>query len=198
MKPLREEVEEVIQREGWTKAAIDQMPILDSFIKESQRLHPLSISKPMSYIAYSHEVNAFSVSMPRKVLNDHTFTDGTKVPRGATVAVALESVHMNEEIYPDVFTFDPFRFVKLKEQDTTERRFDIVTTSNDSLAFGHGRHACPGRYFAACELKLMFAHVVMNYDVKLENEGVRPKDMWFVNSCVPNRNAKVLFRKRVL
>jgi cytochrome P450 len=45
MKPLREEIEEIIQREGWTKAGIDQMSKLDSFIKESQRLHPASISK---------------------------------------------------------------------------------------------------------------------------------------------------------
>ena len=198
MKPLREEVEEIIQREGWTKAAIDQMSKLDSFIKESQRLHPLSISKPMSYIAYSHKVNAFSVAMQRVTVKDHTFTDGTKVPSGTTVAVALDSVHLNDKIYPDALTFDPFRFVKLKEQDATGRKFDIVTTSNDSLAFGHGRHSCPGRYFAACELKLMFAHVVMNYDVKIENEGVRPKDLWFVTSCVPNPNAKIFFRKRVL
>jgi len=44
-RPLREEAEEVINREGWTKAALDQMPKLDSFIKESQRLHPLAICK---------------------------------------------------------------------------------------------------------------------------------------------------------
>ncbi|KIM38977.1 hypothetical protein M413DRAFT_447338 [Hebeloma cylindrosporum] len=181
MTPLREEIEEVIQREGWTKAGIDQMYKLDSFIKESQRLHPLSV-----------------VAMQRVAVKDHTFTDGTMVPRGTTLAVALDSVHLNENIYSDPLTFDPFRFVKLKEQDTTGRKFDIVTTSVESLAFGHGRHACPGRYFAACELKVMFAHIVMNYDVKLENENVRPKDLWFVTSCVPNPNAKVLFRKRVL
>ena len=198
MKPLREEVEEIIQREGWTKEALDQMPKLDSFIKESQRLQPLSIGKPMLYIAYSQKFNTFSVAMPRKVIKDHTFADGTKVPRGTTVSVATENAHLNENLYPDALTFDPFRFVKLKEQDATGRKFDIVTTSNDSLAFGHGRHSCPGRYFAACELKLMFAHVVMNYDVKIENEGVRPKDLWFVTSCVPNPNAKIFFRKRVL
>ena len=198
MKPLREEVEEIIQREGWTKAGIDQMYKLDSFIKESQRLHPLSIRKPLSYIACTQHINSFSVAMQRVAVKDHTFADGTTVPRGTTVAVALDSVHLNDKIYPDALTFDPFRFVKLKEQDTTGRKFDIVTTGVDSLAFGHGRHACPGRYFAACELKLMFAHIVMTYDVKLENEGVRPKDMWFLTSCVPNPNAKVLFRRRVL
>jgi cytochrome P450 len=198
MKPLRQEVEEIIQREGWTKAGLDQMSKLDSFIKESQRLHPTTLSKLMSYIVYAPKVNAFLVAMQRIAVNDYTFTDGTTVPRGASVGVALDSVHMNDKIYPDAHTFDPFRFVKLKEQDATGRKFDIVTTSNDALTFGHGRHACPGRYFAACLIKLMFAHVLTNYDVKLETEGVRPRDLWVVGSCVPNPNAKILFRKRVL
>jgi cytochrome P450 len=199
MNPLRNEVEEIIQREGWTKAGIDQMYKIDSFIKESQRLHPLTIGKPLSYyIGFGQKFNSFSVAMKRVAVTDHTFSDGTTVPRGTTVGIALDSVHLNENIYPDALKFDPFRFVKLKEQDDTGRRFDLVTTGVDSLGFGHGRHACPGRYFAACELKLMLAHVVMNYDVKLENEGVRPKDMWLVTSCVPNPDTKVLFRRRVL
>jgi hypothetical protein len=42
----------------------------------------------------------------------------------------------------------------------------------------------------------MLAHVVLNYDVKLENEGVRPANTWFANSCVPNPKAEVMFRKR--
>lgn len=54
----------------------------------------------------------------------------------------------------------------------------------------------PGRFFAANELKAIFAHVVMNYDVKFENGGSRPEDIWFVSSVYPDPNAKVLFRKR--
>jgi cytochrome P450 len=44
-KPLREEVEELTKREGWTKAALEQMHKVDSFVKESQRLHPVGICK---------------------------------------------------------------------------------------------------------------------------------------------------------
>ncbi len=40
-KPLRDEVEEVTKSAGWTKEALDQMSKVDSFIKESQRLHPI-------------------------------------------------------------------------------------------------------------------------------------------------------------
>ena len=136
--------------------------------------------------------------MQRVARHDHTFSNGTTIPRGTTVAVATHKVHMDEKIYPDALKFDPFRFVKLKEQETAGRRFDIVTTSANSLHFGHGRHACPGRYFAACELKLMFAHMVLNYDVKLENDRVRPEDMWVMGNCVPNPKAKVLFRRRAV
>jgi hypothetical protein len=36
---LREEVSTIVQTEGWTKEAIDKMRKLDSFVKETQRLH---------------------------------------------------------------------------------------------------------------------------------------------------------------
>ena len=39
--PLRAEVEEVIEREGWSKEGLDKMHKVDSFIKESQRMNPI-------------------------------------------------------------------------------------------------------------------------------------------------------------
>jgi len=41
------------------------------------------------------------------------------------------------------------------------RKFDMTWTSADVLHLGAGKHACPGCSFAACELKLMFAHIMM-------------------------------------
>ncbi|KAJ7660426.1 hypothetical protein B0H17DRAFT_832480, partial [Mycena rosella] len=55
----------------------------------------------------------------------------------------------------------------------------MVSTGTDHLPFGTGKHACPGRFFAATELKAMLAHLVLNYDVKAEVEGVRPPDNTF-------------------
>jgi hypothetical protein len=56
VKPLREEVEEIIQREGWTKAGVDQMYKIDSFIKESQRLHTSEICEPTSHLECAQEL----------------------------------------------------------------------------------------------------------------------------------------------
>ena len=45
MQPLRDEVEAAIAADGWTKAAMDKMWKVDSFLKESQRVNGVSLSK---------------------------------------------------------------------------------------------------------------------------------------------------------
>jgi cytochrome P450 len=129
-------------------------------------------------------------------MKNFTFSDGTTIPQGTFVSVSAHNVHFNDKVYEDPLKFDGFRFSKMREGPGSAKKVGMVSSSPDHLPFGHGRHVCPGRYFAACELKLMFAHIVTTYDVKLEIEGVRPPDMWVMASCVPNPNANVLFRKR--
>ena len=56
--------------------------------------------------------------------------------------------------------------------------------------------ASPGRFFAANELKAIMAHLIVNYDVKLEQEGMRPLNKYFGLAVLPDPTAVVLFRKR--
>ena len=39
IEPLREEISMIVEAEGWNKTSIGEMKKLDSFIKESQRIH---------------------------------------------------------------------------------------------------------------------------------------------------------------
>jgi hypothetical protein len=41
IQPLREEVEIVVGKEGWTKTAMSQLVKMDSFFKEAMRLNGL-------------------------------------------------------------------------------------------------------------------------------------------------------------
>ena len=41
VEPMRKELEAVIGEEGWSKASINKLLKLDSFVKESLRLSPL-------------------------------------------------------------------------------------------------------------------------------------------------------------
>ena len=137
--------------------------------------------------------------MHRSVLRDHTFSDGTTVPAGSTIVVRVDNAHHNAELYPDPLRFDGFRFAKMREEaisnGSSGKTFDVVSVNANYLPFGYGRHACPGRFFAAYELKQMLAHVVLNYDVKFESEGVRPPNKLLMTISLPNPTAEVLFRK---
>jgi hypothetical protein len=43
LEPLREEIDAVIEEEGWTKAGMDKMYKMDSFFRETQRLDGFAV-----------------------------------------------------------------------------------------------------------------------------------------------------------
>ena len=54
----------------------------------------------------------------------------------------------------------------------------------------------PGRFFAVNELKTMMVHILLNYEVKFEDESHCPDNLWHATSITPNPNVNLLFRKR--
>ncbi|KZO94407.1 cytochrome P450 [Calocera viscosa TUFC12733] len=178
---LRREVESAVETHGWTKEAVNNMFKIDSFIKESMRLTGLGAS-----------------SMQRKCVRKIILSDGTQIPAGAHVAINAWSLHHDPQIYPNPFEFDPFRFSRKVEEGESVVKNAFTTASSEFLFWGGGSHVCAGRYFASQELKAMLAHIVMNYDVMMPTEGVRPTDMWFGSTCIPDPRATVLFRRRAM
>ncbi|TFY60306.1 hypothetical protein EVG20_g7469 [Dentipellis fragilis] len=73
----------------------------------------------------------------------------------------------------------------------------LAATQPEYLSFGHGKHACPGRFFAAVELKAMLAHVVLTYDVRFPPGTGRPPNDYLAAACLPGK-ADLEFRKRAV
>ena len=46
LEPLRDEIKTVIEEHGWKKSALYHLKLLDSVIKESQRMKPMLLGKP--------------------------------------------------------------------------------------------------------------------------------------------------------
>ncbi|KAH9895701.1 cytochrome P450 [Cubamyces lactineus] len=176
---LREEIEPIIQEEGWTKNAISRMWKLDSFIRESQRLNGIN-----------------TVSLMRKAQQDVALCDGTLIPRGTLMVAAAHSLHHDDSVYADADVFDPWRFSRQREREGEAKKHQYVNTSVDYIPFGHGKHACPGRFFAANELKAMLAYIALNFDMKLDGDGRRPENIYWGPTVIPSPDARVLFRKR--
>jgi len=135
--------------------------------------------------------------MNRLAVRPFTFSNGVTIPAGIEVSAPSSGIHMDEEIYLNPEQFDGFRFSKLSglDGDIAETKYQALTTSPEHLVFGFGRHACPGRYFAVNQLKALVAHIIVTYDIKVENYESLPRDILF-NSPRSPRKAEVLFRKR--
>ena len=135
------------------------------------------------------------VASHRIALKDHTLSDGTSVRKGTWIAAPLEAIHRDDAYYHNASQFDGFRFSRLPDHENA--RNQIVSTSQISLTYGVGPHACPGRFFAANEVKTLVAHLLINYDMKMKEEGVRPEAMHLGVHLIETDKADVCFRKRV-
>ncbi|KAJ6528398.1 cytochrome P450 [Mycena sp. CBHHK59/15] len=184
IEQIRVEITGAIDSEGGVcnKAAVGKFHMLDSLLKEVGRFHSL-----------------FAVGSSRLTLREAVIADGVVIPEGSVVSLAPRPLHFNPQVYPDPHTFDPFRFSKLRTGDSfipdVQRSF--TNLSNDYIVFGVGKHACPGRFFAALKIKLILAEILLNYDVAFPvGASKTPKPFAFNNFTVPNRTAKLVFTIR--
>jgi cytochrome P450 len=76
-----------------------------------------------------------------------------------------------------------------------EKNLSMVATSENFLAFGHSRHACPGRFFAANEIKLMLAYMSTKYEMQPLPE--RPKGSMLGEFVVPDMVKSIKVRRRM-
>ncbi|KAI0471965.1 ent-kaurene oxidase [Xylariaceae sp. FL0804] len=208
---LRQEVLEVLGGEG--EAGLDRrdnmarLKKMDSFIKESQRL--------------SGNITSFI----RKVMKPIDLSDGTHLPAGTDLLTPLAGVAVDERFYPDPETFDGLRFWKLRQhQEAAEEaaatataavsggnghgnghgsvsvnngsRWQFTSIGDTSANFGLGKHACPGRFLASHEIKLVLAHLLLHYECRLRDGEARPQPTTFMMTRGPSQTAEVLFRRR--
>jgi cytochrome P450 len=64
------------------------------------------------------------------------------------------------------------------------------------MHFGLGRHACPGRFLAGYEIKLVLATLLTQYDFKFKENAPRPVPMQHELSNSPDPRVELLFKRR--
>jgi len=125
------------------------------------------------------------VSVDRKTVNDYKFANGLCVPAGTMLSIPVYNVHRDETYNPRAETFEGTRFMGQKMTSATPQH----------LAWGLGRSACPGRFFAASELKMLLAHILVTYDFRCERETM-PELRWFSQRILPDTTTTFIFQKR--
>ncbi|KAK4164098.1 cytochrome P450 [Cladorrhinum sp. PSN259] len=184
---LRDEITSVLAANDgkWTKRTLAQLEKLDSALRESARLSSI-----------------LTVGLGRFVTSEDGLTtpSGVHLPKGAHITVPVYSVLRDDTVYEEADTYKPLRFYEQNNKmrsDASVKRASastLPTTSPDFLVFGHGKHACPGRFFAAAELKILLAYAILHYD--FERPPTKPEGPWLAFTRVPPTKAAIRVRKR--
>ncbi|CEP17468.1 hypothetical protein [Parasitella parasitica] len=145
-----------------TPETVAKLPLMDSFFREVLRC------------------NTDYLGMHHLTIQDTALSTGQVIPKGSLVVGALDQVHRDSHFLPaddetgepflgnsPLDVFDAYRFVGKKIKSTT--------VGLDYLTFGFGAHACPGRYFAANEIKYVIAEMIVRYNVTTKT-GNRAQD----------------------
>ncbi|KAL4254749.1 cytochrome P450 family protein [Abortiporus biennis] len=143
----------------------NKMPVLDSLIRETLR------------IAQPH-------TAMRRNMGPDTFISGARVPSGAYVVYPFSDVHLNPELYPDPYRFDPGR-------PKHEMPFAYV-------GWGAGTTICLGQRLARLQLKIMMSLMLLDTDFLIvDKTGSIPNPLPSPNwndalTCRPPRDSCLL------
>ncbi|KAH7113724.1 cytochrome P450 [Dendryphion nanum] len=183
LQPLRDELQDVRASESspyLNKTSMPKLRKLDSFLKESHRLSPISL-----------------LNMRRKIVQPITLHDGTVLQPGMHIAFPLHQISNDEDLWENPSHFDGFRFQKLRELPGNESKYQFTATGANNLDFGYGVHACPGRFFAANEIKMILIHLIDNFEFKFKGDIERPDSLWTPGGYHPNPSVRVLLKRRL-
>ncbi|KKY13084.1 putative cytochrome p450 [Diplodia seriata] len=130
-----------------------------------------------------------------------TLSDGTHLPRGALLGIPTITMRDPSGRWgPSAARFVGDRFLRLREEQQQSstggsNRWQFVSTSADHMGFGYGRQACPGRFFAAAQIKVSIVHLLLNFDWRWEEGKGQPQSV-IQSEHIPDPEAEILFRRR--
>ncbi|KAI0525582.1 cytochrome P450 [Xylaria bambusicola] len=209
---LRDEVAEAFaEDDAWErKDTIGRLKKMDSFIKESQRLSSnitsfiRKVMKPIDLSDGTHLPSGTSVLTPlagmssdERYFSDPEVFDGlrfwklrqqkspssTRSPSPSSTSST--TTHRKSSTSP-----------RSSSPANNSSKYQFTSIGDTNQNFGLGKHACPGRFFAAQEIKIILSYLLLNYDIKLRDGEARPAPVVFMMTKSPSQTTEVLFRRR--
>ncbi|KID93365.1 cytochrome P450, partial [Metarhizium majus ARSEF 297] len=131
----------------------------------------------------------------RKVLQPLELSDGTVLPVGTLLGVNTQDAVFKHTSLENPEVFDGLRFYNLRLRPGNEKKFQAVTTGPDHLVFGYGPQACPGRFFAVHEVKVVLSLILSRYEFKLSKhvESLMARAIGIMTQT--NGSVEYLFRR---
>ncbi|XP_044150478.1 cytochrome P450 7A1-like [Bufo gargarizans] len=137
---------------------LEEMPVLDSIIKESMRLSSASMNIRVAKENFTLQLEEKGVYGIRK---------------DDIVALYPQTVHWDPEVYEDPMVFKYDRFLDENGKEKTDFYLKGKKLKYYYLPFGSGRTKCPGRQFAVLEIKQLLTLLISYFDMELADKNAK-------------------------
>ncbi len=126
------------------------------------------------------------------------FSIGPRLPKGTIVCVDQDHIHSSPALYSDPDTFDALRFYNLRRSRPGQAtRHQYTSNGPDLLTWGDGPQVCPGRVFAGNTIKILIAHLILDYEIQMPVGEGKPARLSLPNGSVqPDLSTKMVSRRR--
>jgi len=150
--------------------ALRSIPVLESALKETLRLHP-----PLIILM--------------RLVQEELELAGTTIPAGTVVAASPRVSNRIEEDFPKADEFDPARYRDPRQEDLQNRWTWIP--------FGAGKHRCVGNAFAMMQMKAIFSVILRDFEFEAAQPLDSYRDDCSKMVIQLERPARVRYRRRV-
>lgn len=137
---------------------LDNMPVLDSIIKEAMRLSSASMNVRVAkedFLLHLDNQEAYHIR------------------KDDVIALYPPMLHYDPEIYEDPYEYKFDRFLDEKGQEKTTFHRSGRRLRYFYMPFGSGVTKCPGRFFAVYEIKQFLSLVLSYFDMELLDPATR-------------------------
>lgn len=138
------------------------------------------------------------VGFHRIIQEPLTLSDGTFLPTGTHLCVASEAISKDARFAANAAAFDGFRYFRKRQETAEANKHQFSMTDKTHVHFGHGKFACPGRFFAANELKLILARLIEEFDFMYPDGQTRPANLNVDEFLYSDPTRTLLMRRRVV
>ncbi|KAJ3566607.1 hypothetical protein NP233_g6886 [Leucocoprinus birnbaumii] len=136
----QQEIDEICGQDQLPRTSqVEELDYLQAVLKEVLRFAPVG-----------------NLALPHRVIEEDIY-NGYRIPKNATVIGNVWAILHDPSLYPEPDVFSPDRFINKERMQPDPRQW----------AFGFGRRACPGTYFAETSILLVMAGILARFKISL-------------------------------
>ncbi|GFP88536.1 abietadienol/abietadienal oxidase [Phtheirospermum japonicum] len=143
------------------KQLLDEQQSLRSEIRGEEEMLSWQDYKAMPFtqcvIDETLRIGGIAIWLMREAKHDVQYQDYV-IPKGSFVVPFLSAVHLNEDVYEDPLSFNPWRWMKPENQEKRNWR-----SSPYFAPFGGGARFCPGAELARLQIALFLHYFITTF-----------------------------------